>query len=60
MAEKLLTQKQLARRWALSERTLERWRCTGEGPTYVKLGGLVRYRLADVEEFEQKGLSAGP
>ena len=32
MAEELLTQKQLARRWALSERTLERWRCTGEGP----------------------------
>ncbi len=56
MAEELLTQKQLARRWALSERTLERWRCTGEGPTYVKLGGLVRYRLADILAYEQENL----
>ena len=57
MAEELLTQKQLARRWALSERTLERWRCTGEGPTYIKLGGLVRYRLADILAYEQKKAS---
>ena len=56
MAEELLTQKQLARRWALSERTLERWRCTGEGPTYIKLGGLVRYRLVDVLAYEQENL----
>ncbi len=60
MADELLTQKQLAQRWALSERTLERWRSIGEGPVYIKLGYTVRYRLADVEAFEQKGLSAGP
>ncbi len=45
MADDLLTQKQLARRWALSERTLERWRCTGLGPVYIKLGYPVRYRM---------------
>ena len=56
MAEELLTQKQLARRWVLSERTLERWRCTGEGPTYIKLGGLVRYRLADILAYEHENL----
>ncbi len=39
MAEELLTQKQLARRWVLSERTLERWRCTGEGPTFGSYSG---------------------
>ncbi len=60
MADELLTQKQLAQRWALSERTLERWRSIGEGPVYIKLGYTVRYRLADVEAFEQKGLSASP
>jgi DNA-binding transcriptional regulator LsrR (DeoR family) len=38
MADDLLTQKQVAQRWALSERTLERWRCTSEGPVYIKLG----------------------
>ena len=55
MAEDLLTQKQVAQRWALSERTLERWRCTGEGPVYIKLGYSVRYRIADIEAFEQAG-----
>jgi predicted DNA-binding transcriptional regulator AlpA len=53
MAEDLLTQKQVAQRWALSERTLERWRCTGEGPVHIKLGCSVRYRMADIEAFEQ-------
>lgn len=55
MADDLLNQKQLAQRWTLSERTLERWRSTGEGPVYVKLGYAVRYRLADIEAFEQAG-----
>lgn len=46
------TQKELARRWTLSHRTLERWRYTGEGPKFIKLGGRVIYRLEDVEAFE--------
>jgi hypothetical protein len=45
-------QVELARRWKLSPRTLERWRWTGEGPKFVKLGGRVVYRLEDVEAFE--------
>jgi len=45
-------QVELARRWKLSPRTLERWRWTGEGPRYVKLGGRVVYRLQDIEEYE--------
>ena len=39
-----LTQKELARRWTISHRTLERWRWAGEGPAYMKLGGRVVYR----------------
>jgi hypothetical protein len=31
---------------------LERWRYTGEGPKFIKLGGRVIYRLEDVEGFE--------
>lgn len=46
-------QVELARRWKLSPRTLERWRWTGEGPKFVKLGGRVVYRLEDVEAFER-------
>lgn len=50
------TQKELARRWAISHRTLERWRWTGEGPDYLKLGGRVIYRLEDIITFEAEAL----
>ncbi|SEP63598.1 hypothetical protein SAMN05428969_0243 [Devosia sp. YR412] len=50
-----LDQLQLARRWKLSHRTLERWRWLGEGPNYTKLGKRVVYRLVDVEQFEADG-----
>ncbi len=60
MADDLLTQKQVAQRWALSERTLERWRTIGEGPVYIKLGYAVRYRLTDIESFEQAGTQNRP
>ena len=52
MAVNRLSQLDLARRWAISPRTLERWRWTGEGPRYIKLVGRVVYRLEDVETFE--------
>jgi predicted site-specific integrase-resolvase len=52
MATKHLNQIDLADRWNVSHRTLERWRWTGEGPQYIKLGGRVVYRLEDVEAFE--------
>jgi predicted site-specific integrase-resolvase len=52
MATKHLNQIDLADRWNVSHRTLERWRWTGEGPKYIKLGGRVVYRLEDVEAFE--------
>jgi hypothetical protein len=31
--------------------TVEGWRIKGIGPKYIKIGRLVRYRLADVEEW---------
>jgi hypothetical protein len=46
------TQIDLARRWRISPRTLERWRWEGKGPRYLKLGGRVVYRLEDIEAFE--------
>lgn len=51
-------QVELARRWKISPRTLERWRWTGDGPQFVKLGGRVVYRLCDVEAFEAERLHA--
>ncbi len=48
-----INQVQLARRWSLSPRTLERWRWRDQGPVYLKVGGRVLYRLEDIEAFER-------
>jgi len=49
-----LDQRELAHRWRISPRTLERWRWIGEGPAYLKLVGRVVYRVDDIEAFEAK------
>ncbi len=51
---KHLNQYELAERWNISPSTLERWRVIGEGPTYLKIGGRVVYREADIEQYEQQ------
>lgn len=55
MTKTYLTQKQLAERWNMSPRTLERQRWDKTGCPYIKLGGLVRYDLEDVIAHEAKG-----
>jgi hypothetical protein len=49
-----LNQQELARRWRVSPRTLERWRWLKTGPNYIKLGGKVVYALDDVEAYERR------
>ena len=51
-------QRDLANRWRLSPRTLERWRWERIGPPFLKIGGRVVYRLSDIEAFEQLGVRA--
>jgi hypothetical protein len=48
----LLNQWDLADRWRMSPRTLERWRWEGRGPHYLKLGNRIAYRIEDVEAYE--------
>lgn len=57
-----LTQRDLEARWQISGRTLERWRTEDYGPAWYVLGGSIRYRRADVEEFElrQRRGAEGP
>lgn len=54
----LLTSKQLAERWGLSEGTLRNWRVLGTGPKFIKLGkkqnAAVRYGLAAIKSFEER------
>lgn len=49
--DKLITEQQAAALLLVTPDTLNRWRRTGRGPVYVKVGRLVRYRLEDVENF---------
>jgi hypothetical protein len=51
-----LNQSELAKRWSLSTRTLERWRWKRQGPPFLKVGGRVVYRLEDVESYEASQL----
>ena len=41
----------------LGKPTLERFRLTGAGPSYCKLGGAVRYRRADLEAWLESRLT---
>jgi predicted DNA-binding transcriptional regulator AlpA len=47
----LLSQREAATLLHLSERTLERFRVSGTGPKFIRLGRSIRYRLADIEAF---------
>jgi hypothetical protein len=47
----LVSTKELSKMWNMPESTLHYWRCAGIGPTYVKLGGRIKYDLADVEAY---------
>jgi len=49
-----LHQHELAARWRISPRTLERWRWRKTGPSYVKLGGKVIYAIEDIEAYERR------
>lgn len=39
-----LSEHELAEKWGISHRTLQRWRWLNQGPNYLKIGGRVRYR----------------
>lgn len=56
MSVKHLNQRQLADRWDISEGSLERWRCEGIGPVFLKLQGRVLYRIEDIEAYEAESL----
>jgi predicted DNA-binding transcriptional regulator AlpA len=48
----ILTTDQAAARLALGRSTLEKWRCTGNGPKFIKLGlRRVGYHTVDLDEW---------
>ena len=48
---KLLKENEAAEHLALEIATLRRWRWAGKGPRFLKIGGAVRYDVADLELF---------
>ena len=49
--ESLLTEIQVSENLQVSLACLRRWRLRGEGPRYLKVGPLVRYRPSDIEDW---------
>jgi hypothetical protein len=47
----LLTETEAAANLLAKPATLRKWRARDRGPSYLKLGGLIRYRLDDLNEF---------
>ena len=51
-ANAYLTERQYCDRYHISPRTAQRWRVTGQGPPWVRLGPhKIVYRLSDVERW---------
>ena len=53
---RVLNENELAQRWGISPKTLQRWRSEGRGPKYLKLSKRVSYPLETVIEFEANAL----
>lgn len=47
-----LTEIELAERWGISPKTLQRWRSERRGPSYIKLSKRVTYPIEDILAFE--------
>lgn len=47
----VLSERQLAKRLGVGQRTLQRWRTEGNGPVYLRLGKRIAYLERDVESW---------
>ena len=55
----LVLERELARRWKRSLRTLQRWRAEGYGPAHIQIGVSIYYRIGDILAFEDLNRSGG-
>lgn len=56
MITDIMTTTEAAQYVRLGKPTLERFRLTGEGPFFAKLGGAVRYRRNDLDSWLESRL----
>lgn len=55
----LVDERAVVARWGKSPRTLQRWRAEGYGPPFIRIGGTIHYRVADILEFEARQRRGG-
>jgi len=56
MGNELLTPAEAARVLRVSHKTLPRWRWSGDGPDFVRVGRSIRYRREDLEKYICRGV----
>ena len=54
-----LTAREVCNRLHVTASQLANWRLRGGGPVFYKMGGSIRYRLEDIDEFEHHARRAG-
>lgn len=57
--EQLVPELALATRYGKSIRAVQRWRAKGYGPTFMRIGGSIFYRMEDIEAFEARMRQGG-
>jgi KaiC/GvpD/RAD55 family RecA-like ATPase len=58
MRKMMINEVELAERWNLSLKTLQRWRSGGRGPRFMKMSKRVVYPMDEVFDFESQALRA--
>ncbi len=53
-AGRLLSRQQAADMLGVREQTLRRWACERRGPSFVKVGALVRYRRDELLDYIER------
>ena len=60
LTEPAFTETELALRWNVSAKTLQRWRSDGVGPPYNKLSKAVRYPVDEIVVYERANRQGMP
>jgi predicted DNA-binding transcriptional regulator AlpA len=59
VSEVLLTEREMAALLRVTPRCLQYWRASGEGPLFIKVGKLVRYRESGLDPWLASKTEAG-
>ena len=54
LAERFLDEKQVAERWGVSLKLLQKMRQQGGGPQFVRIGRAIRYPLSVIVNYEKE------